>query len=61
MTLGVVADHTLETASSYSMEVHSEDDMAKVIYRVAAEPGVPVRLTKPGRLPHRRDRPAARA
>ncbi|MEV5000286.1 glycoside hydrolase family 65 protein [Nocardioides sp. LML1-1-1.1] len=46
MTLGVVADHTLETEASYSMEVHSEDDMAKVIYRVAADPGVPVRLTK---------------
>lgn len=46
MTLGVVADHTLETEASYSMEAHSEDDMAKVIYRVAAEPGVPVRLTK---------------
>lgn len=46
MTLGVVADHTLETAASYSTEVHSEDDMAKVIYRVAAEPGLPVRLTK---------------
>ncbi|TWG90853.1 alpha,alpha-trehalose phosphorylase [Nocardioides sp. J9] len=46
MTLGVVADHTLETEASYSMEVHSEDDMAKVIYRIAAEPDVPVRLTK---------------
>lgn len=46
MTLGVVADHRLETEASYSMEVHSEDDMAKVMYRVAAEPGVPVRLTK---------------
>lgn len=46
MTLGVVADHELETEASYSMEVHSEDDMAKVIYRVAAEPDVPVKLTK---------------
>ncbi|GAA4084549.1 glycoside hydrolase family 65 protein [Nocardioides kongjuensis] len=46
MTLGVVADHVLETASPYSMEVHAEDDLAKAIYRVAAEPGVPVRLTK---------------
>ncbi|AJR18840.1 glycoside hydrolase family 65 protein [Pimelobacter simplex] len=46
MTVGVVADHALETTSSYSMSVHSEDDLAKVIYRIAAEPGVPVRLTK---------------
>ncbi|KRA39221.1 MULTISPECIES: glycoside hydrolase family 65 protein [unclassified Nocardioides] len=46
MTLGVVADHTLETVAHTSMSVHSEDDMAKVIYRVAAEPGVAVKLTK---------------
>ncbi|XBB66651.1 glycosyl hydrolase family 65 protein [Nocardioides sp. WV_118_6] len=46
MTVGVVADHTLETTSSCSMSVHSEDDLAKVIYRIAAEPGVPVTLTK---------------
>jgi len=46
MTLGVVADHLLETDSPYSLEVHAEDDLAKAIYRIAAEPGVPVRLTK---------------
>ncbi len=46
MTIGVVADHTLETVAHTSMSVHSEDDMAKVIYRVAAEPGVTVKLTK---------------
>ncbi|KAA1427982.1 glycoside hydrolase family 65 protein [Nocardioides antri] len=46
MTIGVVADHELHTASPYSMQVHSEDDIAKAIYRVAAEPGVPIRLTK---------------
>ncbi|WGY01977.1 glycosyl hydrolase family 65 protein [Nocardioides sp. QY071] len=46
MTLGVVADHLLETASPYSLEVHAEDDLAKAIYRVAAEPDVPVKLTK---------------
>lgn len=46
MTLGVVADHTLETVAPASMSVHSEDDMAKVIYRVTAEPGVTVKLTK---------------
>jgi len=46
MTIGVVADHDLETVSPHSLQVHSEDDMAKVIYRVSAEPGVPIRLTK---------------
>lgn len=46
MTLGVVADHILETDAPCSMSVHSEDDLAKVIYRIAAEPGVTVRLTK---------------
>jgi alpha,alpha-trehalose phosphorylase len=46
MTIGVVADHELETASPYSLRVESEDDLAKVIYQVAAEPGVPIRLTK---------------
>ncbi|TNM38679.1 glycoside hydrolase family 65 protein, partial [Nocardioides albidus] len=46
MTVGVVADHLLETEASYAMEVHAEEDLAKAIYRVAAEPGVPVRLTK---------------
>ncbi|QYJ03403.1 hypothetical protein KUV85_13850 [Nocardioides panacisoli] len=46
MTLGVVADHDLRTASDSAMQVHSEEDMAKVIYRVAAEPGVPITLTK---------------
>ncbi|WP_245927485.1 glycoside hydrolase family 65 protein [Nocardioides silvaticus] len=46
MTIGVVADHELETESSYSLQVLAEEDLAKVIYRVAAEPGVPIRLTK---------------
>ncbi|MBM7517770.1 glycoside hydrolase family 65 protein [Nocardioides nitrophenolicus] len=46
MTLGVVADHVLETDAPYSLDVHAEDDLAKAIYRIAAEPGVPVRLTK---------------
>jgi len=46
MTLGVVADHELDTAAPYSMRVHAEDDSAKVMFRVAAEPGVTVRLTK---------------
>ncbi len=46
MTLGIVADHVLETKSSYTVRAQSEDDSAKVIYRVVAEPGVPITLTK---------------
>ena len=46
MTVGVAADHRLETESPYSVRVEAEEDMAKVIYQVAAEPGVPIRLTK---------------
>jgi alpha,alpha-trehalose phosphorylase len=46
MTIGVVADHELDTASPYSFQLHAEEDLAKVIYRVSAEPGVPIRLTK---------------
>ncbi|MDZ5619468.1 glycoside hydrolase family 65 protein [Nocardioides bizhenqiangii] len=46
MTIGVVADHELQTASPCSMRVQAEEDMAKVIYQIAAEPGVPIKLTK---------------
>ncbi|WP_141016038.1 glycoside hydrolase family 65 protein [Nocardioides sambongensis] len=46
MSLGVVADHHLEAGVPFSSRVESEADMAKVIYRVAAEPGVPITLTK---------------
>ncbi len=46
MTVGVVADHRLETEAPYTLRVESEDDLAKVIYQVAAEPGVPIKLTK---------------
>ncbi|TIC89371.1 glycoside hydrolase family 65 protein [Nocardioides sp. GY 10113] len=46
MTLGVVADHRIDTDCRYSAEAIAEDDMAKVIYRVAAEPMTPIRITK---------------
>lgn len=46
MTIGVVADHELDTASPYSVRVEADEDMTKVIYQVAAEPGVPIRLSK---------------
>ncbi|MEQ6899910.1 glycosyl hydrolase family 65 protein [Nocardioides sp. YIM 152588] len=46
MSIGVVADHQLTTSSTYSWKAECEEDMAKVIYRVTAEPGVPITLTK---------------
>ena len=46
MTIGVAADHQLETENSYTARVHTEDDVAKLVYRVDAEPGQPILLTK---------------
>ncbi|WP_183100816.1 glycoside hydrolase family 65 protein, partial [Nocardioides pelophilus] len=46
MTIGVVADHELETEAPYTLRVHADEDLAKVIYQISAEPGVPIRLTK---------------
>ncbi|MTB89361.1 glycoside hydrolase family 65 protein [Aeromicrobium senzhongii] len=46
MTLAVAADHELVTDNLSDTTVQVEDDLAKVTYRIAAEPGVPIRLTK---------------
>ncbi len=46
MTLGVAADHQLSTNNEYRSAVTVEDDLAKMTYRIAAEPGVPIMLTK---------------
>ncbi|WP_035904393.1 glycoside hydrolase family 65 protein [Knoellia subterranea] len=46
MTLGMVTDHILDTANPYRATVHADDDSAKMIYRIQAQPGVPIRLTK---------------
>ena len=46
MTLAVAADHVLETANSYTQRVQVDDDLAKMTYRIAAEPGQPIILTK---------------
>ena len=46
MTLAVMADHVLETENEHSSRMVVGDDLAKTTYRVAAEPGVPIRLTK---------------
>ncbi|NLC99125.1 MAG: glycoside hydrolase family 65 protein [Actinomycetales bacterium] len=46
MTLAVVADHDIETANDTHVEHHVDEDLAKVTYRIDAQPGVPIRLTK---------------
>ncbi|MFT4187018.1 MAG: glycosyl hydrolase family 65 protein [Aeromicrobium sp.] len=46
MTLAVVADHHLDTANDVTARVAAEDDLAKMTYRVHAQPGEPIRLTK---------------
>ncbi|GAA3537817.1 kojibiose phosphorylase [Aeromicrobium flavum] len=46
MTLAVSADHELVTDNPCNARVQVEDDLAKVTYRIAAEPGVPIKLTK---------------
>ncbi|HJR89402.1 MAG TPA: glycosyl hydrolase family 65 protein [Aeromicrobium sp.] len=46
MTLAVAADHIFATENIYEWSVQTDDDLAKVVYRVDAEPGVPITLTK---------------
>ncbi|AXT86955.1 family 65 glycosyl hydrolase [Aeromicrobium sp. A1-2] len=46
MTIGVVADHDLETANRFTTHVQTGDDLAKITYRIAAEAGQPITLTK---------------
>ncbi|WP_370617154.1 glycoside hydrolase family 65 protein [Mumia sp. Pv 4-285] len=46
MTLGVGADHTIETEDPVQRTMHLSEDMAKVVYQVDAQPGHTIRLTK---------------
>ena len=46
MTLAVAADHELETSDENETIVQSEDDLAKMVFRVAATEGNRLRLTK---------------
>ena len=39
MTLAVAADHRIETDNNYTKRIQPDDDLAKMIYRIAAEPG----------------------
>ncbi|MFD1858458.1 glycoside hydrolase family 65 protein [Aeromicrobium camelliae] len=46
MTLGVAADHLFETDNEWDQSVQVDDDLAKITYRVNAQPGKPIRLVK---------------
>ncbi len=46
MTIAVAADHLLETANEATSRVQSGDDLAKATFRIQAEPGQPITLTK---------------
>jgi len=46
MTLGVAADHDFATDNPYEWSVTTDDDLAKVVYRIDAESNQPITLTK---------------
>ncbi|MET4224861.1 glycoside hydrolase family 65 protein [Oerskovia enterophila] len=46
MTLAVAADDDLVTENTYDVRTQVDADLAKHVYRIQAEPGKPVRLTK---------------
>jgi alpha,alpha-trehalose phosphorylase len=46
MTIAVAADHQLETANNYTERIQTDDDLAKMTYRIDAEPGQTILLTK---------------
>ncbi len=46
MTVAVAAGHRLETENEHTVHVQTADDLAKVVYTVDAQPGVPITLTK---------------
>jgi alpha,alpha-trehalose phosphorylase len=46
MTLGVGADHTIETENTYEELISTEPDVGKKVYRIVAQPGRPILITK---------------
>ncbi|MBA8815515.1 alpha,alpha-trehalose phosphorylase [Microbacterium halimionae] len=46
MTIGVAADHVIETENAYSARTLIEPDIAKNVFRVSAKQGVPTRVVK---------------
>jgi alpha,alpha-trehalose phosphorylase len=46
MTLAVGVDHQIETGNHYTERIHADEDTGKMVYRVQAQPGVPLKVTK---------------
>ncbi|WP_241681354.1 glycoside hydrolase family 65 protein [Pseudactinotalea terrae] len=46
MTLAVGVDHTISTDNEYETLTHAEEDLAKKVYRVRAQQGRPILVTK---------------
>ncbi|WGL53612.1 glycosyl hydrolase family 65 protein [Nocardioides sp. BP30] len=46
MTIAVAADHQLQTVDSHEQITRAEEDLAKVVYRVDATEGTPMRVEK---------------
>ncbi|HET9873588.1 MAG TPA: glycosyl hydrolase family 65 protein [Propionibacteriaceae bacterium] len=46
MTLAVGVDHEIETQNKYSERISADEDTGKMVYRVQARPGVPLKISK---------------
>jgi alpha,alpha-trehalose phosphorylase len=46
MTLGVGVDHTIATENSYSTLIFDDEDTGKMVFRVQARPGLPIKINK---------------
>ena len=46
MTLGVGVDHAISTANNYNKLIFDDEDTGKMVFRVQAKPGVPIKITK---------------
>jgi alpha,alpha-trehalose phosphorylase len=46
MTLAVGVDHAIDTTNPYTAHINADEDTGKMVYRVAAKPGQPIRITK---------------
>ena len=45
MTLGVGVDHTIATENSYNTLIFDDEDTGKMVFRVQARPGLPIKIT----------------
>jgi len=46
MTLAVGVDHSIVTDNDYTAQISADEDTGKMVYRVNAEPGRPITITK---------------